>query len=189
MSGLTQPRCLSCYGFIEPDLVSFGSDQCRTCRDPGAAAQQLAQSVSLTVPAARRRRRETMTQGMLIWALASAALMIIGAFGPWAKVLVVSINGTDASRDAWVVASAGFFGGLLVYVRRADTASGAWALLAGVIGALPAVYVRQHLKHWISDSGPTAQAWIHVGWGLDVAVVASISLAVAGAAGLIRRVT
>jgi hypothetical protein len=189
MSGLVQPRCLSCYGLIEPDLVAFGSDQCEACRDPGAAARRAAQSVGLMIPVAARRRRESMTQGILIWALASAALMVIGAFGPWAKVLVISINGTDASHDAWIVASAGLFGGLLVYVRRTDTASGAWALLAGIIGALPAIYVRQHLKQWISDSGPMAQALVHVGWGLDLAIVASISLGIAGATCLIRRAT
>ena len=189
MSGLAQPHCVDCYGGIEPELVSFGSDQCRTCRDPGAAKRIThSTSIKVTVPA-KRRRRATLTQGMLIWALASAGLVIIGAFGPWAKVLVISINGTDASHDGWVVASAAFFGGLLVYVRRATPSAGSWALLAGIVAMLPAIYDRQHLTHWISNGGPITQTLVHVGWGLNLVIVASISLAICGATGLLRSAT
>jgi hypothetical protein len=189
VSTLVQPRCVNCYAAIEPELVSFGSDQCRTCRDPGAATRVAkAASINVKVPA-KRRRREAMTQGMLIWALASAGLVIIGAFGPWAKVLVISINGTDVSHDGWVVASAAFFGGLLVYVRRATPSAGSWALLAGIVAMLPAIYDRQHLTHWISNGGPLTQALVHVGWGLNLVIAASISLAICGVTGLIRSTT
>lgn len=189
MSTLVQPHCVNCNAPIEPELVSFGSDQCRTCRDPGAAKRVTkTASIKVTVPA-KRRRREAMTQGMLIWALASAGLVVIGAFGPWAKVLVISINGTDASHDGWVVACAAFFGGLLVYARRATPSAGSWALLAGIVAMLPALYDRQHLTRWISNGGPLTQAFVHVGWGLNLVIVASISLAICGVTGLIRSTT
>jgi hypothetical protein len=38
------------------------------------------------------------------WAVASIVLMLVGAFGPWAKVLgLVTVNGTDDGKDGWVV--------------------------------------------------------------------------------------
>lgn len=193
MSGLAQPRCVQCHGVIEPELVSFGSVQCRACRDPRAAnatahAKTATETVSVS-SAVRRRRRDGMTHGILIWALASGGLMVIGAFGPWAKVLVVSVNGTDASHDGWIVVGAALFGGLLVYVRRTTPSAGSWALLAGIVAMLPAIYDRQHLTKWISSGGPLTQAFVHVGWGLNLVIAASISLAVSGVACLIRSAT
>ena len=37
--------------------------------------------------------------GILAWALGSAALMVVGAFGPWVTALgVLSMNGWDIER-------------------------------------------------------------------------------------------
>lgn len=157
MGTLVQPRCVKCYSPIEPDLVSFGSDVCRGCRDPHAAKAAAKAHVDVGGRSARRRQ-EGMTQGLLAWSLASAVLAVIGAFGPWAKVFVISVNGTDASHDGWVVAAAAGFGGLLVYVRRTTASAGSWALVAGIVALLPAIYDREHLTRWISDNGPLAQA-------------------------------
>jgi hypothetical protein len=51
------------------------------------------------------------------WIVASLALMLVGAFGPWARVLdVQTINGTDGGRDGWVVVAAAVLAVLLLLV-------------------------------------------------------------------------
>jgi hypothetical protein len=54
------------------------------------------------------------------WAVASAALMVIGSFGPWARAFIVSVSGVDG--DGWfVVLAAAVAGGMLyLYVRNAE---------------------------------------------------------------------
>lgn len=78
----------------------------------------------------------------LYWALASAALMIIAGFGPWATVLVFSVSGT--SGDGWfvVVVAALIAGGLLLWkgaaVRRPPIVASASLLFASVVMAVRA---------------------------------------------------
>jgi hypothetical protein len=49
-----------------------------------------------------------------------------------------------------------------------------------VIGAATTIYDRHHISSAISKAGPFARAVAQVGWGLNLALIASISLAVAG---------
>lgn len=50
------------------------------------------------------------------WALASAAAMVLGGFGPWATVLVFSVSGTGG--DGWVPIVGGLAAGALLAVKR-----------------------------------------------------------------------
>src|SRR5262245_5278375 len=79
------------------------------------------------------------------WVMASAAAMVLGAFGPWATVFgLVSVNGT--AGDGWIVIVAAIVGAGVVFLRQRRS----WNLvpilvaeLAAIVGATTAIY------HWI----------------------------------------
>jgi len=81
---------------------------------------------------------------ILWWGLGSALLMVIGAFGPWAKVLgLVSISGTDDGGDGWIVIVAAVGGGIALLLWR--TQSRRWligAVVAGGAGLATTIYDR-----------------------------------------------
>jgi len=111
----------------------------------------------------------------------SALLMIVGGFGPWAKVLgAITINGTDDGKDGWiVVVAAGVAIAVLVVLaftwRR-------WLalipLLAGTIAAATAGYDISDINS--VGGGRLASAE----WGIYVSLIASIGLAIASIAAL-----
>jgi hypothetical protein len=39
----------------------------------------------------------TRQQALFWWVVGSAALMVVGTFGPWANVLAFTVSGTDGS--------------------------------------------------------------------------------------------
>ena len=124
-------------------------------------------------------------QAMLLWVLGSAALMLIGAFGPWVKALTISASGTDGSNDGWIVVGAAVIGGGLFLLTRSAKIAGLWTLVGGLAGAATAIHDRNQISHMISSDGGLAQALVQVGWGLNLAMIASLSLAVAGIAWLV----
>ena len=71
-------------------------------------------------------------------------------------------------------------GGLLFFATHTTAYAGVWALMAGVIGLVTTIYDRHHISSVISKGGPLASAVAHVGWGLNIAMLASLSLTVAG---------
>ena len=111
----------------------------------------------------------------------SAALMIVGAFGPWVQALGQSVGGTDGSNDGWLVVAAALIGGLLFYATRSSRSAGVWALLGGIGGIAVALYDRSHLQNAIDHGGPLARALVQVGWGLNLALAASVSMTIAAA--------
>jgi len=125
-------------------------------------------------------------QGLRWWLFGSAALMVIGAFGPWAKVLGASVGGTDGSNDGWLVVGAAVIGGLLAYTLRERRAGAVWALLAGIAGVAVTLYDRSNMQNAIDKGGSFTQALVQIGWGLNLALVASISLAVAAVVTMVR---
>lgn len=127
-----------------------------------------------------------MRQGIKWWVVVSGALMIIGAFGPWATVLAISIGGTDGSNDGWLVVAAAGIGGGLAYAMRRSRGSGAWALVGGIAGLAVTAYDRSHIQNAISQGGAFAQALGNVGWGLNLALIASISMALSGLVALLQ---
>lgn len=183
MSAITQPTCVDCGRTIEPHLAAFGSNQCASCRDGGRKAP----SIAAAAPRVQRQRRQIDNQPVLIWALVSAGLMLIGAFGPWAKVLgLISVNGTDLDHDGWIVVVAAVLGGLLLFATRTARAAGGWALVAGLVGAATTIYDHHRMTSLISKGGPIASALIHVGWGLNLAMAASVSLTLSGLVWFVR---
>lgn len=127
-----------------------------------------------------------MGQRVQWWVLGSGALMLIGAFGPWASVLAMSVGGTDGSNDGWLVVAAAVIGGGLCYVARRGRWAGVWALLGGVVGSAVTVYDRGNVQDAIDRGGAFAQALVHVGWGLNLALIASLSMALAGVVALVQ---
>ncbi len=119
-------------------------------------------------------------QAIFYWVLASAGLMIIGAFGPWAKVFAFSLSGTDGSNDGWlIVVIAAVSIGLFLWARQARFTSLA-VIFGGVLGAIVTISDRRDLTS-ADDAGELGDGLVQIGWGLNLALLASISLAVSGA--------
>jgi hypothetical protein len=120
----------------------------------------------------------------LIWfGLGAAVAMAVGAFGPWGKVVGivnVSISGTDGSNDGWlVVGAAGVGVACLFAYAGVGKPAAIGVLLAGAAGAAVGIYDRSNVTDLNDESG-TNLASIEVGWGLNLAIGASIALAVIG---------
>ena len=120
-------------------------------------------------------------QGVHWWLLGSAALALVGAFGPWLRVLGQSVGGTDGSNDGWLVVAAAGLGALLYYLNRAHRIAGMWGLLGGIAGTAVTLYDRSNVQNAIDQGGTLAAGLVQVGWGLNLALAASVSLAIAGA--------
>jgi hypothetical protein len=135
------------------------------------------------------------------WLGASAALMIIGSFGPWVRALFISASGLDG--DGWFTLIAGAVAVVLtmLYARTMRRPRPWWPLLVCVVAA--GVGVAVTLNIWIDvesadgSGGSTTDeedlfdfdtdALVSVGWGLVMTLVASISLALAAAFNFFRR--
>jgi len=122
--------------------------------------------------------------GIRWWIWISAGLMVIGGFGAWAKVLTVSIDGTVG--DGWFVIIAGALGAGVFHAMRGSRWAGALPLIGGVVGLAITAYDRSHLESFINHGGAVAQPPVSVGWGLEVALIASISMAIAGVVALAK---
>jgi hypothetical protein len=133
----------------------------------------------------RRKGHMTRGQAMLLWVLGSAGLAVIGAFGPWVKALGLSASGTDGSNDGWVVVGAAVIGGGLFLATRTAKIAGLWALVGGIVGAATTIHDRNTVSDAISTSGALAQGLVQIGWGLNLAMLASISFAISGLAWLL----
>jgi hypothetical protein len=107
--------------------------------------------------------------------------MVLGAFGPWVKALGQGVGGTDGSNDGWLVVVAAGLGGLLSYTLRGRRAAGVWAFLGGIAGAAITLYDRSNVQDAIDRSGALAQTLVQIGWGLNLALLASVSMTIAGA--------
>jgi hypothetical protein len=110
------------------------------------------------------------------WAVASCAAMLVGGFGPWARVLgLVSVNGTEG--DGWIVIGAAVVALVLILLRqRRDR--GLWlvvlAFLAAVIAAATAIYDWNNIASFAGASG-----LVDTSWGIYFAAIGSVSLALA----------
>jgi hypothetical protein len=120
------------------------------------------------------------------WVFGSGVLMLVGAFGPWVTVLGVELSGTDSTNDGWLVVAAAAIGSGVSYAMRRRRDAGVWALLGGLAGLAVTAYDRQDLQRAINEGGAFVRALAQVGWGLNLALIASISMAVAGAFALVQ---
>jgi hypothetical protein len=118
--------------------------------------------------------------GLQVWVLGSAAVMVLGSFGPWIKALGQSISGVDGSNDGWLVIALATIGGLLFYASRSHRAAGVWATLGGAGGLAITIHDRSRVQHAIDHGGALTKALASVGWGLNVALIASGSMVLSG---------
>lgn len=114
--------------------------------------------------------------------------MLVGAFGPWIKIagiLNTSVSGTDGSNDGWVVVVAAVVGagGLLAY-SRGKRLAGAVPLVAGIVGLATTVYDRDNVNDALDETESSLVA-AQIGWGLNLALGASLVLAVVGLVALL----
>jgi hypothetical protein len=108
--------------------------------------------------------------------------MVVGAFGPWVTALSESVTGVDGSSDGWFVIGAAVLGAILLLTYRGQPtrAKAIWILIFAVIATAVTFYDRHHASNAISNnSNELVRALAHIGWGLTLAMVASISLGVA----------
>jgi hypothetical protein len=120
---------------------------------------------------------------VLWWGLVSAVVMVIGSFGPWAKVLgLVTVNGTDEGGDGWVVIVAAAIGVVALFLWR--TRSRRWLILTVVAAAAAlatTIYDRVDLEG--TTDGVDVGALVDASWGIYVAMIGSASLALAAIVG------
>jgi hypothetical protein len=106
------------------------------------------------------------------WIYGSCALLVVGAFGPWAKVLgVLSVSGIDLD-DGWLLVAVAVACSFAAYRDR--WVAGA-ALAGGAVAALVSIGKIVSIDDAVDSTG-----LVSIGWGLTVDAVASVSLAVAG---------
>ncbi len=111
--------------------------------------------------------------------------MAVGAFAPWVTALhIISLNGWDIERHrAEMLLAIAVLGAVTTFALRA-TSGGSWATLMGGLGVLLTLYEHHSITSTIAGLTPQyptiSTSLVHVGWGLDAAVVASISLTLSG---------
>ena len=118
---------------------------------------------------------------MVGWAFVSSTLMLVGAFGPWVTALgIISIAGTDFEHHGWYLAALALLAGAVAWIRRNDFSGGWTVIVIGLAGIALEYHDRHRLDTALSSAGAIGRALVHVGWGLNVALVGSISLVLAG---------
>jgi hypothetical protein len=115
----------------------------------------------------------------ITWIELSAALMVVGAFGAWVKVGPTALGGTTSGARGWIVLSAALVAAGLAWYRRATRSAGVYVATAGIAALVAAIYDRTHLAA-IVGGGRVVSAAAGAGWGIYIALGASISLLVAG---------
>ena len=131
------------------------------------------------------------------WVLGSGALMAFGAFRTWVLIesesdwsgwsyLEGTISGTDGSSDGWLVVAAAAIAGGLVFFRRTSRHAGIPALLGGVVGLSVTAYDLATLQRAVGRGSGFEGYTAYAGLGLILALLASISMAIAGIVALRR---
>jgi hypothetical protein len=115
---------------------------------------------------------------------ACAALTVVGVYGAWVTVDGSSVPGTSAGNRGWVVLTAALVAAGVLWFRNWTRSAGAYVALAGVVAVAAVSYDRAHLAAALGGSRVVA-AHAGAGWGLDVAFVGSVGIAIAGVAWLI----
>ena len=113
------------------------------------------------------------------WVFASVVLMVVGAFGPWVELLGLSARGTDSGNDGWLVVAVAVVAGAIFRWQRRTPRAGVAAIAGGVLGAIITIYNRLNVNDAAGESGQAGEL-VQAGWGLNLAILASISLAISG---------
>jgi hypothetical protein len=109
------------------------------------------------------------------WGLGSAVAMAMGALGPWASVLGISINGTDLSKGGKVVLGLAVVAGLCVLGQSQSPALIVVGFLAGAVAFVVTIHDRTRVTTLIHSAGPFGSL-AKVGWGLNLALAAAVSV-------------
>src|SRR5438067_71976 len=109
------------------------------------------------------------------WGIASAIALAMGAVGPWASVLSVSINGTDFANGGKIVLGLALVVLLCVLGQRQSPALIAFSFFAGVAALLVTIHDRHRITSVIHLAGPFGSL-AKVGWGLNLALAAAVSV-------------
>jgi hypothetical protein len=175
-----QPETKVCPECAE--TVKAAARRCRFCgyRFDGAVEARPRQQASAPLATVEIPTTVGKRSVFLIWGLLSALLMLIGSFGPWISTLGGSVAGTDGSNDGWLVVIAAVLGAIILLPTRRYRAAGIWPFLAGIGGAAVTIHDRSHASHFIGRQSTFVRDLVHIGWGLNLAMVASISFAVCG---------
>ena len=121
-----------------------------------------------------------MKRALLVAGLAAAALIVAGSLAPWVTALGVSASGLHR-RSGWIVIGAAALGAVLLWLTRANRGAGLFPLVGGVAAAAVALRERNHITIALHGAGVIAHANVGIGWGLDLALAASVALAAVGA--------
>jgi FtsH-binding integral membrane protein len=111
------------------------------------------------------------------WGIASSVAMAIGAFGPWATVLGMTLSGVHARTDGRLIVGLAIVGVLCTLAGRSLALL---TTLTGIAGLGIGLYDRHNIDSAIGQAGPFLSAVASVGWGLDLVLLASASLAIQG---------
>jgi hypothetical protein len=105
--------------------------------------------------------------------------MVVGAFGPWIELPGISLAGTNARNDGWILIGLGAIAAFFVW-RRRTRGSAFVAALAGLAGLVGTIHDRTHVDDAVQRAGEALGGAAHVGWGLDVCLAGSASCTLAG---------
>jgi Protein of unknown function (DUF2510) len=106
-----------------------------------------------------------------VWGIVSVLLLVVGSLGTWATVGPLNINGTTDGHDGIITLILAGIAAIFIIARR-----GRWGVLvAGILATATTVYDLADLN---SDKYSDLNIGFSVspGWGLILAVAASISL-------------
>lgn len=119
------------------------------------------------------------------WALASAGLMVVGAFGPWFRAFIFTVSGVDGDGQLVVVAAGLAAAALYQYRRAAYTGRRLLivVLASGLSGVVVVAYDAIHVlgTEASGDDLFGGADLISPSWGLFVAGASSASLICASA--------
>jgi hypothetical protein len=115
----------------------------------------------------------------IAWAWISVGALALGSFGPWIRSpLGGSISGLDGSNDGWLTLGAAVIAALaLARIQIAPGRRVVGRVLLIVLAAAFAAFVAYHDRENVSHV-----KLVEVGWGLNLTLVAAISLGLAAIA-------
>jgi hypothetical protein len=108
------------------------------------------------------------------WGTVSAIALLVGAFAPWAKVLSVSITGTDGGYDGWIVAVLALMALLCVLGEHRWTTVFIVELLVALFATGVSLFERNDINDAFAQS--PLGSFGSIGWGLYLCIAASFSL-------------
>jgi Uncharacterised protein family UPF0547 len=169
-----------------PDCAEQVKEQARVCRFCGYRFDRTPVAAALSAPELIFAQSNDTRGWLLRWGLVSALLMALGSVGPWVRVRAFAGGGFVETRGGLLVLVAAVTGAVFLVAWRQRRPAGIAALLIGLLGLAVALHDRRHLvnllggRHFPPRAHFLASRFIHVGWGLDLALLASLSLAICG---------